>query len=71
MKTMKTKTFDAVAESRRWKEAVSRQTEGMTREQVLTFFNKERSLAALGKMRPAEDSAYVLREEPPKPKQNP
>jgi len=30
-----TKTFDAVAESRKWKEAVARETEGMTREQVV------------------------------------
>lgn len=65
MKTMKTKTFDAVAESRRWKEAVSDQTSGMTREQVLAFFNKDRVIAALGMSRPADESACILREEPP------
>jgi hypothetical protein len=37
----KTKTFDAVAESRKWKEAVARETEGMTREQVLAYFDRE------------------------------
>jgi hypothetical protein len=36
----KTKTFDAVAESRKWKEAVARETEGMTREQVLAYFDR-------------------------------
>ena len=61
MKTTKTKSFDAVAESRRWKEAVSRQTAGMTREQVLAFFNKERALAELH-----EGPAAVVREDPPR-----
>ena len=65
MKTMKTKTFDAVAESRRWKEAVSHETEGMTREQVLAFFNKDRVIAALGTIRHADDSACIVREESP------
>jgi hypothetical protein len=37
----KTKTFDAVAESRKWKESVGRETEGMTREEVLAYFDPE------------------------------
>ena len=37
----KTKPFDAVAESRRWKEAVARKTEGMTRAEVLAYFDRE------------------------------
>jgi len=37
----KTKTFDAVAESRKWKESVARETEGMTREEVLAYFDRE------------------------------
>jgi hypothetical protein len=37
----KTKTFDAVAESRKWKESVARDTEGMTREEVLAYFARE------------------------------
>jgi hypothetical protein len=37
----KTKTFDAVAESRKWKESVGRATEGMTREEVLAYFDRE------------------------------
>lgn len=65
MKTMKTKTFDAVAESRRWKTAVSRETAGMTREQVLAFFEKDRVLAALRASHRDDESACVVREEPP------
>jgi hypothetical protein len=34
------KTFDAVAESRKWKEAVARQTEGMTPEQTIAYFER-------------------------------
>jgi hypothetical protein len=64
MKTM-TKKFDAVAESRRWKAAVSRETEGMTPEQVLAFFDKDRVLAALGARREADDPAGLVREDPP------
>ncbi len=37
----KTKSFDAVAESRKWKESVGRATEGMTREEVLAYFDRE------------------------------
>ena len=37
----KTKTFDAVAESRKWKESVGRATEGMNREEVLAYFDRE------------------------------
>ncbi len=48
---MKTKTFDAVIESRRWKAAVSKKTQDMNREQVLAFFDKDKALAALAQMR--------------------
>ena len=37
----KIKTSDAVAESRKWKESVGRATEGMTREEVLAYFDRE------------------------------
>lgn len=36
-----TKTFDAVAESRKWKEAVGRETEGMTRDEVVAYFDRD------------------------------
>ena len=50
---MKTKTFDAVIESRRWKAAVAQKTQSMTREQVLAFFDKDKALAAIALMRQA------------------
>ena len=36
-----TKTFDAVAESRKWKEAVACETEGMTRDEVVAYFDRD------------------------------
>jgi hypothetical protein len=36
----RTKKFDAVAESRKWKEAVAKETEGMTPEQTLAYFDR-------------------------------
>jgi len=43
----KKKTFDAVAESRRWKEAVARKTARMTPAQLLAFFNRDQSLTRM------------------------
>ena len=57
----KIKTFDAVAESRKWKESVGRDTEGMTREEVLAYFDREvvhrRFHEALARAREQETSA--------------
>jgi hypothetical protein len=53
MKLMKTKTFDAVTEARRWKAAVSEKTQAMSREQVLAFFDKDKALLAIAQMRQA------------------
>jgi hypothetical protein len=36
----KTKTFDAVAESRKWKEAVGKKIEGMTAEEIGAYFDR-------------------------------
>ncbi len=36
----KAKKFDAVAESRKWKEAVAKETEGMTPEETLAYFDR-------------------------------
>ncbi len=36
-----TKSFDAVAESRKWKEAVSLETAGMTCDQVVAYFDQD------------------------------
>ena len=41
----RTKKFDAVAESRKWKEAVAKETEGMTPEQIVAYFDR----AAVGR----------------------
>lgn len=37
----RTKRFDAVAESRKWKEAVAKETEGMTLAETLAYFDRE------------------------------
>jgi len=50
----KTKLFDAVIESRKWKEAVARETAGMTREQLLAYFDREKTLE---RMREARERA--------------
>lgn len=36
-----TKRFDAVAESRKWKESVAQETAGMTPEETVTYFQRE------------------------------
>ncbi len=56
----KAKKFDAVAESRKWKEAVAKETEGMTREEMLAYFDpaavRRRFEAALGRAERAEET---------------
>ena len=39
------KGFDAVVESRKWKEAVTGETAGMSRKEVLAHFNRPRTVA--------------------------
>ena len=63
MKT-KTKTFDAVIESRRWKKSVAQHTAGMSRAEVLGFFNSAK--AATHQRHETVDETCVLREDPPK-----
>ena len=36
----RTKKFDAVAESRKWKEAVAKETQGMTPQETLAYFDR-------------------------------
>jgi hypothetical protein len=36
----RTKKFDAVAESRKWKEAVAKETKGMTPEETMAYFDR-------------------------------
>ena len=58
------KAFDAVAESRKWKEAVARETKGMSRVEVLEFFNGART--ASSHPRETDEATCVVRQEPPK-----
>jgi len=52
------KKFDAVAESWKWKEAVAEETEGMTPEQTIAYFDRvavrQRFEAALRQAKQAE-----------------
>ena len=68
--TMKTNRFDAVAESRKWKEAVARETAGMTMAERMAYFRSHSSVAAIaarGGGCYADEATCVVREEPPKP----
>ena len=65
MKATKKKNFDAVLESRRWKESVARKTEGMSRAELLEFFNSVRTASA--RQHETVEGTLILREEPPKP----
>jgi len=55
-----TKKLDAVAESRTWKEAVAEETEGMTPEQIMAYFDRgavrRRFKAALRQAERAENA---------------
>jgi hypothetical protein len=54
----KTKKFDAVAGSRKWKEVVAKETEGMTPEETIAYFNRaavrQRFEAALRRIKQAD-----------------
>ena len=58
--------FDAVAESRMWKEAVARETAGMSIAERMAYFRRHSSVAAI-RSRASEESAEscVVREDPP------
>ena len=59
--------FDAVAESRKWKEAVARETEGMTAAERMAYFRRHSSVPAIAaRARNPEEPSCVVREEPPK-----
>lgn len=59
--------FDAVAESRKWKEAVARETAGMTIAERIAYFRRHSSVEAIRRqVSPAESAeSCVVREEPP------
>ena len=62
------KVFDSVAESRKWKEAVARETAGMSAEERIAYFNRHSSVEDIRREESATESAEscVVREEPPK-----
>ena len=53
------KAFDAVKESRKWKEAVARETAGMSTEERIAYFQRHSSVEAA--------ESCIVREDPPKP----
>ncbi len=61
--------FDAVAESRKWKEAVARETDGMSIGERMAYFRRHSSVAAIRSRALSEESteSCMVREEPPKP----
>jgi hypothetical protein len=59
------RSFDAVAESRRWKEAVAAETAGMTSGERMAWFRRQSSVSAIrSQTQPATDE-LVLREDAP------
>jgi|GEM_PF-1505851 len=60
--------FDAVAESRKWREPTSRELFPMNREERMAYLSaaRERYLAG-SKERAGQEESCVVREEPPKP----
>ena len=55
--------FDAVAESRKWKEAVAQETAGMSMAERIAYFRRHSSVEAIRQQVPEE--SYVVRENPP------
>lgn len=58
--------FDAVAESRRWKEAVASKTAGMSISERMAWFRQQSSVSAIRNQKQHAPGDLVLREEPPK-----
>ena len=56
--------FDAVAESRRWKEAVAAETTGMSTSERMAWFRRQSSVPAIRNQAPRSARELVLREEP-------
>lgn len=57
--------FDAVAESRRWKEAVGAETAGLSVAERMAWFRRQSSVSAIREQAWTEAEGMVLREEPP------
>ncbi len=58
--------FDAVAESRKWREATSRELFAMSREERMAYLSAARARYLAGTKEPAaSEESCVAREEPP------
>ena len=56
--------FDAVSESRRWKETVAAMTVGMTASERMAWFRRQSSVASIRANAEAADPSLLVREEP-------
>ena len=60
--------FNAVAESRRWKEAVAAETQGMTAAERMAYFRSHSSVPAIAaRAHHPDDASCIVREDPPAP----
>lgn len=59
------RSFDAVAESRRWKEAGAAQTTGMSTVERMAWFRRQSSVPAMRSQSEPATEEPVRREEPP------
>ena len=57
--------FDAVAESRRWKQAVAAETTGLGIAERMAWFRRQSSVPAIREQAQSAAGDLVLREEPP------
>ena len=57
--------FDAVVESRRWKEAVAAATVGMSVSERIAWFRSQSSVRTIRDQAQSARGEFVLREEPP------
>jgi hypothetical protein len=59
--------FDAVAESRRWKESVAAETAGMSVTERMAWFRRQSSVPSIRDQAQSSARNLVLRDEPPAP----
>ena len=57
--------FDAVAESRRWKETVAAETAGISSGERMAWFRRQSSVSAIRNQAQPATGELVLREDPP------
>ena len=64
-KTESSRGFDAVAESRRWKETVAAEIASMSIPERMSWFRRQSSVATIRNQALPDMGGLVLREEPP------